>query len=311
MAIVKGLMKARKKDSKELPVGPLKKGQDEKMLEILGETVKRLRKCAHISQERIAEVLILHQTAVCRVELGLQSLQPWHLQKLADLYDVRVTALLSGQINYWQVAERFGQTPPFPKRYLELVFGKVRQLLPMLQFMQQQKGQAVTKRVLTELDLDMNYLRGPDQPIGVNCSLDIMRQLIKLGILNDRTLKALVDETRTESVQGFLHSLYQTQSSPINLLKTFILNSHHYESNFIYEIEDEPKHTGIVLTVKPAEHMKFVTYKDEGLGDVQCRYKREYLMQFPKYIGAKPAQLEEKECLFHGAEKCVYVIHAA
>ena len=294
-----------------LPVGPLKKGQDEKMLVALGETVKRLRKCAHISQEKIAETLILHQTAVCRVELGLQSLQPWHLQKLSDLYDVRVAGLLTGQINYWQVAERFGQTPPFPKRYLEIVFGKVREFLPLLKFIIAEKGQAFTNRMLSELELDLHYLQGPDQPIGVNCNLDIMRQSIKLGVLSDRTLKSLVDETRSESAQGFLHSLYQTQSSPMNLLRTLILNAHHYESNFIYSIEDDRDHSGIVLTVKPAEHMKYVAYKDQDLGDVLCRYKREYLTQFPKYIGAKPARLQEKECHFHGAAKCVYLIHVA
>ncbi len=311
VAIINEHMRGNKKDLAKLPVGPLKKGQDEKMLQNLGETVKRLRKCAHISQEQIAETLSLHQTAVCRVELGLQSLQPWHLQKLAELYDIRVTSLLSGQINYWQVAQRFNQPPPFPPRYLELAFSKVRELLPLLQFMAAQKGQAYTRRLLEELSLDLVYLRGPDQPMGVNCTLDLLRRSVKTGTLTDRTLKNLVDETRSESVQGFLHSLYQTQSSAMSLVKSLILNAHHYESNFVYTMDDDKGQDGIVLTVKPAEHMKFLPYKDETLGDILCRYKREYLTQFPLYIGAKPMRLEETECHFHGAAQCVYKIRAA
>lgn len=77
-----------KRKRKELPIGPIKKGCEERMLASLGETVKRLRKCAHISQMDTADILALHQTAVCRVELGLQSLQPWQLQKICELYDL-------------------------------------------------------------------------------------------------------------------------------------------------------------------------------------------------------------------------------
>ena len=307
-----GIMRGRKKDLRKLPVGPLKKGQDEKILEALGETVKRLRKCAHISQERIAEILGLHQTAVCRVELGQQSLQPWHLQQLSELYDVRVSDFLSGQINFWHTAERFGQKPPFPERYQEMVFSKVRELLPILQFVTTQKGRAYAQRVLRDIDLelDLNYLRGPDQPMGVNCHLDLMRHSIKTGVLTDHTLKLVVDETRTEAVQGFLHPLYQTQSSPFNLLKTFVLNSHHYESNFVHTLLEDGKEE-LVLSVKPTEHMANVKYKDADLGDVLCRYKREYLSQLPVYIGAKPVRVLEKDCHFHGAAQCVYTIHAS
>ena len=304
-------MRGRKKELKPLPIGPLKKGDDKNVLKALGETVKRLRKCAHISQERIGKLVALQQAAVCRAEMGLQGLQPWQLLKISELYDVNVNEILTGEINYWLVAERFGRTPPFPKRYLELIFGKVREFLPLLQFMVQQKGQAFTNRVLGELELDSNYLRGPDQPIGVHCNLDLMREAVKRGVLSDQTLTALVSETRTHSVQGFLHQLYQTQNSPMNLIKTHLLNAHHYESNFIYTIEDELNPTSIVVSVKPADHMKFLPYKDAELGDVLCRYRREYLSQFPVYIGGKPINVSEKECHFHGAGRCVYTIDVA
>ncbi|MBI3556567.1 MAG: helix-turn-helix transcriptional regulator [Deltaproteobacteria bacterium] len=304
-------MRGRKKDLRKLPVGPLKSGQDEKILEVLGETVKRLRKCAHISQERIAEILGLHQTAVCRVELGQQSLQPWHLQQLSDLYDIRVSDMLSGQINFWQIAERFGQKPPFPSRYLELAHSKVREFLPLLRFMTVQKGRTFLQRVLKEVDtdLDLHYLRGPDQPIGVNCNLDLIRHSIKGGVLNSDNLKLVVDESRNEDVQGFLHPVYLTQPSLGNLLKSFVLNSHHYDSNFIYTV-CEDKSSELVLSVKPAEHMDKVKYKDVELGDYLCRYKREYLSQLSGYIGAKPLQIHEKDCHFHGASQCVYAIPA-
>ncbi len=306
------IMRGRKKDNRKLPVGPLKKGQDLKILATLGETVKRLRKCAHISQERIADVLGLHQTAVCRVELGQQSLQPWHLQQLSELYNIRVGELLSGQINFWQVAERFGQKPPFSDRYRELAHSKVRELLPLLQFFDTQKGRAYVQRLLREVDLalDFDYLRGPDQPIGVNCYLDLLRHSLKLGMLDEGNLQLMVEETRTEAVQGFLHSLYQTQATPMNLLKTYLLNSHHYDSNFDYSILESGS-DAVVLAVKPTEHMAKVSYKDAELGDFLCRYKREYLSQLPAYIGGKPLRVQEKECHFHGAAQCVYTIQLA
>lgn len=294
----------------EIKIAPLKKNDEDKVLESLGETVKRLRKCARVSQQELANLLGLHQTAVCRVESGMQSLQPWHLQKLSEIFDVRVTAILSGQINFWQIAERFGQRPPFPSRYLQHAHSRVRELLPLLQFATTVKGKSFVNKTLDKLGLDPVYIQGPDQPIGVDANLDLLRHLIKAGVVSTKNLHDLVNHTRSEKVQGFLDVIYRTQSGSLNLLKTLILNAHHYESNFKYEMREE-KGDSLVLSIKPAEHMAEIQYKDEQLGDFLCHYKQEYLTQFPLYIGAKPAQLQESECHFHGSGQCIYTIKAA
>jgi len=287
----------------------LKGDQGELVSTRIGGTLRRLRKSARLSQEDLARLLSLHQAAVCRVEKGQQNLEPWHLQRIAEIFDIRVSGLMNDCPNYWHVAERFGNKPPLPVRYRELPYSKGREVLPIIGFMTAEQGPASVRRSLERFGLDQAYLQAPDQPIGVNCVLDLLRQTIKDGLLNNRSLRSLVLGAQTENVQGFLHEIYRTQEAATNLLTTFILNRHHYNTNFSYELT-ECNGRGMTVAVTPAEHMKGVEYRDETLGDVLCRYRRETFTQLPRYIGAKPVEVAEEECHHRGAGRCVYTLKA-
>lgn len=276
----------------------------------LGSVVHSLRKTAGISQVDMGKVLDVHQSAVCRIEKGDQSLSPEQLFKLSKLFSVKVDSLLVGDIDYWRVAEKFEGQPPLPQRYRELAFSRVREVLPILDFMTQAKGASFAKKALTELGLQATYFGNPDQPIGLQCTLDLFRLLIKSKTLSQKNLNALIQYTRTEKVQGFLHHVYETQTLPFNLVQTWIMNAHHYESNFRYELEDLSRNS-LVISIRPFPHMRDVQYKDAVLEDMLCRYKKGYFSSLPKYIGGKQLAVEEKECHFHGADKCVYTINAA
>src|SRR5689334_21365106 len=78
----------------------------------LGNVIYNLRKAGKVSQETLGRILTLHQTAVCRVEQGSQNLTPEELYITSKFFDVNVDALLTGEIDYWRVAERFGRKPP-------------------------------------------------------------------------------------------------------------------------------------------------------------------------------------------------------
>lgn len=271
----------------------------------LGDTLHYLRKTAKISQEEMGKLLGIHQTAVCRVEKGLQSLTPEQLFVLTKHFDVKLDSLLDGRIDYWKIAERFGRKPLLPKRYTEFPFSKNRELLPLLKFAAVLKSEEYASEMLISLGLKQALLKDPDMPIGVNVALDLFTYLLKDGSLSKKTFKTLINQTRLEETQGFLHPIYQTQEGSLALVQTWTLNAHHYDSNFKYEIEEvDSKH--ITLTITPAIHMRQVQYKTDVLGDVLCEYKKRYFEQFPAYINEKPLKLEETSCHFHGNAKCVY-----
>lgn len=291
---------------KETPKA-LKKVDRQKLQASLGETIRRLRKSAKVSQEELGKLLSLHQTAICRVESGSQNLDPSRLNKIAEYFGVRVDSLLIGKINFWEVAERFGRGLQLPDRYVERPFSRVREVAPLLRFLKEELGETGTAKFLAKFELENLSRFAPEQVIGVNCLLDLAREALKQGILSERNFGGLIKHTRAAEVHSFLHPVYESQIDPLRLLQTALLNWHHYETNFRYELE-ECSHNGFVLSVAPAEHMIDVEYKDADLGDFLCRYKKAYFAEFPLYIKGRALEITEKECHFRGKHRCVYKI---
>lgn len=275
----------------------------------LGSTVRHLRKTAKVSQTELGKLLELHQAAVCRVELGEQTLTPFQLKTISEYFDISVDYLLLGRINYWKVAERFERKPPFPTRYQELPFSRVREVLPVLFYLGQSKGPGFARELLENLEIDLETLRNPDQRIGVNLNLDVLRAALASKAIDPKDLAPVAEKSLHEGVQGVLHSIFKSQSSSIALLQNWVLNHHHYEENFGYEVLDLGA-KNLDLAISPKDHMKGVPYKDEVLGDILCRYKKSYFSAFPQYIGQTKMKLVEKECHFKGHKSCVYRLSA-
>lgn len=276
----------------------------------IGASLRRMRKCSGVSQNELGKLLDLHQAALSRVESGSQYLLPWQLQQISEFFGVGVDSFLSGRINYWAIAERFQRPLPFPKRYREYPFSKSREFLPLLGFLKDAEGATLAGKYLESLDIDEQLLLSPDQPMGAQLNLDLIQHAVSNGLLTKKNFHRWIDQTRAEEFQGFLHFIYESQTSGIDLLQTRIMSASHYETNFNYTIEDR-KSKSLVVSVEPAAHMRSLNYKDGVMGDILCAYKKEYFMQFPRYIGQEPLQLSEKECHFRGAHKCVYTLKAS
>lgn len=274
--------------------------------EQLGETVYLMRKAAKISQVELGRLLSLHQTAICRIEQGLQSLMIEQLYTLSQFFDVKLDALIEGEVDYWKLSQRFNQLPPLPSRYREFPHSKVREVLPGFRFMERHRGEGASLQLMTEMKLPKAYFFNPDLSLGVYCQLDLLKHLIQNGGLNESNVQELVEEARTEQVQGFLHPVFANQCHPLSVIQTWVINAHHYENHFRYEIQDLEKDR-LVLFVTPESHMKDVAYRDPVLGDMLCQYKKAYLSQLSQYlVGSSPVHVTEKECHFHGADQCIY-----
>lgn len=286
---------------------PITKHDSAKVKRDLGQTLYRLRKAAKVSQVQLAQVLSLHQAAVCRVENGTQNLTPAELFAVSKYFDVPIDSILANEVDYWKVAERFGRQVPLPRRFAEHPYSKVREVLPVLYFLYENLSEEECERVLSTLGLDSAYLVNPDQTIGVYCFLDLVCLLLSERILTRQNLRKVIDQTRRKEVQGFLHPLYQTQESVFGSIQTLILNSHHYDANFKYTLESVTP-TKLEVSIKPAEHMKRIDYRNVTLDDFLCAYRKQYISQFPTYINKKPVIITETECHFRGAPQCFYKI---
>src|SRR4051812_21989894 len=62
----------------------------------LGKVLRLMRKTAKVSQTDFGKMLGVHQTAVCRIEKGSQSLTPVQLLTISKYFDVSIDSLLDG-----------------------------------------------------------------------------------------------------------------------------------------------------------------------------------------------------------------------
>ena len=278
--------------------------------ERLGGILKTIRKAAGLNQVEVARLIGVDQPAYSRIESGSQGITIWQLAKLGHTYKIPIDTLAEGQVNLLRVSAEFGKMPPLPGRYQLLPHSRIRDLVPSLLFLSLTVGHAPAKKVIEELGLLGAIGLPPEQPIGVEAGLDLLRWMITARVLTSDSFSTLVDQTRESEANDFLHPVYSTQSTPLNLIQSLVLNSHHYEENFRYQVEAIDR-ASLEISVLPADHMREVGYKDDILGDMLCRLHREKLAQWPRYIGARPAQLKELACHFRGAHRCVYSITAA
>jgi transcriptional regulator with XRE-family HTH domain len=63
---------------------------------LIGSRVHSLRKKRGLSQTVLAKQIDSNQSALCRVEKGTQSLTPWQIKRVAEIFNVRVGSLLRG-----------------------------------------------------------------------------------------------------------------------------------------------------------------------------------------------------------------------
>ena len=275
----------------------------------IGAALRKLRKTAGISQEVLAKFLGLHQAALSRIEQGQQSLVPAQLDFLAHYFGIEISSLITGQINFWQVAERFGRSPPIPVRYQEHLHSKVRELLPLLSFYRHVLGEEETHTLLSKLSLESISYLSPDHRISSHCYLDLLRNALKQKILTPATLPQFIQQTKNRDLHDVLDPLYASHQSSIKLVQSYVLNSHFYEENFNFDLQDvKPK--GFTILMSPNAHMHEIGYQDPILKDFLCHSKKKIISLFPEYIGAAPLTVTEKECHFKGSRQCIYKITA-
>lgn len=268
-----------------------------------------LRKVAGVTQMEMAKTLGIEQASVSRIEAGSQWLSPAQLVKLCSYFGISAEAIFSGKYNADEIARRFGQEIRLPQRYSKLAYSKVRELMPLIAFARQKKGDAFIDSFLEETHISQILMMSPSHSVGVNCYLDLMSHMISADILNPRTASDMAHLANQREMHVFLDEIYSAHEGPLDLMQSRIENAHHYDGNFKYKLV-EVQSEFIEVSVRPEKHLEGLPYRDETMKDLICRIRKEVLRGFPVYSGMKPLKLEETHCHFRdGADDCKYRLY--
>jgi hypothetical protein len=187
---------------------------------------------------------------------------------------------------------------------------KVRSVLPFIQYFTAQLGEGKFDKFCEENSIDPDFFRVLDNQLNITFTLDLITTLMKKGVLKRTDLQKLVQPISTPLIHGNLHEDYDQMTGPLELVQCLIQNKEKYETNFKYQLEEKDNRS-LVVSVAPNPVLTQFDYKNELLGDFLCQYKQQYFKRFASYKAAgELATIEEKQCHFHGHERCIYEIRA-
>ena len=284
--------------------------QEREDLQRISRVMRAARKISGKNQVEIAKDLGISQSALSKFESAIliPSTSQWY--KFCRTLNVdSLESFTLGTIDNRISATSTGSYPEttfkIPKKYAHHQGSKVRAIRPFLDFFSTQLGEEKLEHYLKDNKVDSDFFVVQDNQLNIGFTVDIATHLISTGSLAKKDVSALTRPVSQPAAHGALHGSYDSASGEIGLLQSLFENSKKYEINFTYKIESSTR-KDLEISVIPGEHLAQFDYKSALLGDFLCRYKKSYFQQFSTYKGKKRVELEEHECHYKGAARCVY-----
>lgn len=273
-----------------------------------GDSVRRLRKSSGTSQIDLAKILGIHQSAISRIENGEQEISVSQLLIVSRYFGVDASAILTGRINYWGVAERFKMETPIGERYRTQMYSKVRELTPLIAFMNLTKGEKFTLETFNRFNLESLLFANGDQPISTHCLFDILRYLLANKVIDSNNLSQLTQCALDEKYHEALFPIYRGQSSPLRLIQNFVVNTPYYGDEYQFDITELTPQT-MSVTRKRKESLNPVLTKEPKLDEFLCEYRCRVIQNLPRILNQGSADVKiDHQAVNEGHEECLLKI---
>ena len=286
--------------------------QEKADIDRISRVMRAARKISGKGQVEIAKALEVSQSALSKFEsrILIPSASQWF--RFCKLFEVdSLEAFTFGIIDHGYRTSLKGCYPSstfkIPKKYSHSPGSKVRTMRPFLSYFESKIGEEKLERYLREQKVHPDFLVVQDNQMNIGFSLDLATTMINAGVLGKKDMPALTRPLSNAWMHGTLRHKYETAQTEVQLIQTLVENVQRYEVNCDYKIESSERQS-IDLSIAPAEHLERFDYKSATLGDFLCRFKKGYFQRFSTYQGGQPVEIDESECHFKGARRCLYHI---
>lgn len=277
--------------------------------------VSRIFKCARLAcgrgQSELANALSTTQPTISKIENG--TLLPSSLMwlQLCNELNIDPGSLFIGYIdnksNVQRRTESLENGFKLPKKYEYDRYSKIRDLNPLIRHANNALGTDNLHNLLENLEIDPYFIYNHDNQINFNFHLDFAEALLKTGKISKSTFPHLCDDIGSENIQGALYANYKTIKDADKRILSLVSNQIKYQDNFSFEVQHQ-KENRIDLSIVPQKHLKNFDYLDNELSkDLFCNHKKNYIKSFALYESKQQeVTITEEECLFQGANRCLY-----
>lgn len=274
--------------------------------------MRAMRKELGLSQQQVAAELQISQGTLSKMEnqLLMPSAHEW--LSFCVLAKIPPDSLLTGTLDSLTpvqlISGELSSGFRIPAKFLRDRASKVRAAIPFFRFLELKLGPKKSSEYLRSIKIDPDYFVDLDHELNLLFGLEVARFLSAKGLLTPADISQMTESVALPEVQGRLYANYEAEKTTLPRIQMLISNARFYEGNFDYQLEAASANR-IEFSIKPNPHLEvFGVAHDDELGDFLCTYKKSYFTHFADH---KKVRLNEVECQFHGAQKCVYQMKMA
>ncbi|MFT6546467.1 MAG: transcriptional regulator with XRE-family HTH domain, partial [Bacteriovoracaceae bacterium] len=242
------------------------------------------RKTAGLSQIEMAKILQRDQATISRLEKGTQSLSVESVFVLSKFFEINYEDLLSGHVNYWQIAKKFDVPMKINPKYIENSDSLVRELVPLMRLIIRKRKPEGLKSFLNSFGLDDLIYMGPSERISFHCYFDLLQGALESKLVNKDDIPELIATTQSSEYHGSFYNVYERQSSPIEIIKAYCYNSSQYEGAFEHNVIDFSDRA-VTIGLKVKDFASELDFSNSGMGSFIVDYKQAFFSALPQAFG--------------------------
>ena len=277
----------------------------EDLLNITAGIVETARRNAGMTQKELANSLGVIQSTISRIEKGILSPTLFHWMEMCEILKIPQDAISVGYLDHATVTKVKSDPKEgghnIPKKYRDLRCFKVRQILPLINYVRAEYGDKAYIEVLKTIGMKPTFFINLDNQVNIAFVQDLIGLLGNNQKVNKKAARSILKYAAERSSHGVLSTLYNNASNQMDLMDRYFKNISKYQRAFNFEIK-EVKGNQIFFRASPTDLIKptilsIGTETENFLWDFYTTYLQNFsLYDYKNKLGkAREVQIESTE----------------
>lgn len=253
----------------------------------ISRIMRAARKQLALTQEQVAKKLGISQSALSKLEHGtlVASAPQWF--DFCEMTGIPSESLKTGYIDLETKAvvedgNRKG-TFKLPRKYANNRTVKIRELLPVMKFVETQFGEEKLLDFFRASKMDEDFFIHLDNQVNFDFRLDLFRFLGSLGVSLPESMVMIASGAGRPEGHGNIRYKLDGLKQPVEFVKTWVQSARLYNCDLNFKIENESStHLDLSITPESTFPVEKLT-SDPVMTQVLCEYVRSYIESLARY----------------------------
>ena len=273
--------------------------------------LRTARKLRGLTQIEASRRLGISQALISKLENGLLSPSASLWFAATRLYDIESsTTFETGYIDTFLNEQVVLSESTFrvPKKYLKNPSFTCRSIIPLLTYIEAEKGKDVLNNFLEERGLDPDLFNILDAQINMKFLLEVIELLDFHRLLKKNKIAAHVKQFNLSGILGHLRPLYESSTTVRELLTHYVDRSSAYEANTVFTLKVQNANLVNLSMAPPAVTIQELKGAEKTKKFI-CHYKKELIKKISSYRNLQEIDiLHESECAYEDESRCHFEI---